>query len=116
MELRHDVGDWLFGCDVCQEVCPWNCENATQVGLPHRPDLAAVDPVELLGLSPVDLRKRFRDTALRRANWHGLLRNAAIVLGNRRDRRALPALRRAIAWNDPVVSEACIWAIAQIES
>jgi epoxyqueuosine reductase len=114
-ELRPAVGDWLFGCDVCQDVCPWNHRPNPVPGLPHRTDLVEIDPVELLRLSPDALRQRFKGTALRRANWRGLLRNAAVVLGNRGDRRALPALREALKWDDEVVREACEWAIRRIE-
>ncbi|HJZ89920.1 MAG TPA: tRNA epoxyqueuosine(34) reductase QueG [Gemmataceae bacterium] len=113
--LRPGVGDWLFGCDICQDVCPWNHRPNPAPGLPIRPDLLAIDPVELLGLSPEELRRRFRGTSLRRANWRGLLRNAAIVLGNRGDVRALPTLRAALKWPDEVVREACEWAIRRIE-
>lgn len=115
-DLRAGVGDWLFGCDVCQDVCPWNHRPGPPPGLPHRPDLAAIDPVELLGLTPDELRRRFKGTALVRANWRGLLRNAAVVLGNRGDARALPALRAALRWDDDVVREACEWAIGRIEA
>ncbi|MBO0699383.1 MAG: tRNA epoxyqueuosine(34) reductase QueG, partial [Zavarzinella sp.] len=114
-DLRPAVGDWLFGCDICQDVCPWNHRPNPAPGLPHRPDLVQIDPVDLLGMSPDVLRQRFKGTALRRANWRGLLRNAAIVLGNRGDRRALPALRDALKWDDDVVREACEWAIRQLE-
>jgi epoxyqueuosine reductase len=115
-DLRPNVGDWLFGCDVCQDVCPWNHRPNLSPGLPARPDLAAINPVELLGLSPDELRRRFKGTALRRANWRGLLRNAAIVLGNRGDPTALPVLREAMKWDDEVVRETCEWAIEQIEA
>jgi epoxyqueuosine reductase len=114
-DLRPGVGDWLFGCDVCQDVCPWNHRPNPSPGLPHNPDLAAIDPAELLALAPEELRRRFKGTALRRANWRGLLRNAAIVLGNRGDPAALPALRAALTWEDEVVREACAWAIHRIE-
>jgi epoxyqueuosine reductase len=114
-DLRPGVGDWLFGCDVCQDVCPWNHRPNPSPGLPHNPNLAAIDPAELLALSPEELRRRFKGTALRRANWRGLLRNAAIVLGNRGDPAALPALRAALKWEDEVVREACVWAIHRIE-
>jgi len=114
-DLRRGVGDWLFGCDVCQDVCPWNHRPNMSPGLPVRPDLIAIDPVELLRMTPDELRQRFKGTSLRRANWRGLLRNAAIVLGNRRDARAVPALREALKWGDDVVREACEWALRQIE-
>jgi epoxyqueuosine reductase len=111
------VGDWLFGCDVCQEVCPWNrkAPAASPEAWPARADLEALDPVELLGLSEEDFRRRFRGTALTRARRGGLLRNAALVLGNRGDARALPALRRALADADPLMREAAAWAVAEIE-
>ena len=113
-DLRAGVGDWLFGCDVCQEVCPWN-RKAPASDMPMRPELAAVDPTELLGLSHEEFRKRFRGTALTRAKRSGLLRNAALVLGNSGDDRALPALRRALEDEEPLVREAARWAITEIE-
>jgi epoxyqueuosine reductase len=114
--LRPQVGDWLFGCDVCQEVCPWNrkAPAGAEPAFAARPDLEAVDPVELLGLSEEEFRRRFRGTALTRSKRGGLLRNAALVLGNRGDPVALPALRRARADPEPLVREAAEWAIARI--
>jgi epoxyqueuosine reductase len=117
VELRSGVDDWLFGCDVCQEVCPWNRKApATRepAFLPH-PDLEAVDPAELLGLSEEAFRQRFRGTALMRAKRRGILRNAALVLGNRGDPAALPALRKALLDPEPLVREAAQWAIEQIQ-
>jgi epoxyqueuosine reductase len=116
-ELREPMGDWVFGCDVCQEVCPWNrkAPPGAEPALQSRADLASVDPVELLGLSPEQFRLRFRDTALMRSKRGGLLRNAAIVLGNRGGAGDLPALRRALADPEPLVREAAEWAIEQIE-
>jgi epoxyqueuosine reductase len=116
-ELRSRVGDWLFGCDVCQEVCPWNRKapgSREPAFLPH-PDLEAADPAELLSLSEEAFRRRFRGTALMRAKRRGILRNAALVLGNRGDPAALPALRQALHDPEPVVREAAQWAIEQIQ-
>jgi epoxyqueuosine reductase len=116
VELREPLGDWVFGCDVCQEVCPWNRKAplAAEPAFRARPDLDPIDPVELLGLSEEDFRRRFRDTALLRSKRRGLLRNAAIVLGNRGDPAALPALRRALDDPEPLVREAAQWAIDKI--
>jgi epoxyqueuosine reductase len=105
-DLRPGVGDWLFGCDICQQVCPWNRRDETA------PE--AVDPVELLGLSEEGFRDRFGGTALTRAGRAGLLRNAALVLGNVGDGRSLPALERAAEDPEPLVREAAVWAIEQI--
>jgi epoxyqueuosine reductase len=116
-ELRPGIGDWLFGCDVCQEVCPWNRKAplGTEPALQPRPDLEALDPTELLSLSEEEFRRRFRGTALTRTKRRGLLRNAALVLGNRGDPAALPALRQALNDPEPLVREAARWAIARIE-
>jgi epoxyqueuosine reductase len=115
--LRAALGDWVFGCDICQEVCPWN-RKAPAANDPiwsSRTDLVTLDPVELLGLSDEGFRRRFSDTALMRAKRPGLLRNAALVLGNRGDSAALPALRHALNDPEPLVREAAQWSIAQIE-
>jgi epoxyqueuosine reductase len=117
VELREKIDDWVFGCDVCQEVCPWNRKApiAHDPVFSSRPDLIALDPVELLGLTDEEFRRRFRETALWRAKRRGLLRNAALVLGNRGDAAALPALRRALDDAEPLVREAARWAIERIE-
>jgi epoxyqueuosine reductase len=107
-DLRSGVGGWLFGCDICQEVCPWNRRDETQ------PE--TVDAVEILGLSDAEFRVRFGGSALERTRRRGLVRNAAIVLGNIGDAAALPALRRASADEDEIVREAAAWAIEQIET
>jgi len=81
-ELHAPIGEWLFGCDVCQEVCPWNR---------HVPPARALVPAAppppaetLLTLPEVEFRERFRGSPLKRARREGLARNAAIVLANRR--------------------------------
>jgi epoxyqueuosine reductase len=115
IELRPGMGDWVFGCDVCQEVCPWNrsAPPATEEYFSPHPDL---DPLELLELFELDddtFRHRFRHTPLWRSHRRGLLRNAAIVLGNRRDPQAVPALARGLSDNEPLVRGAAAWALGQ---
>jgi epoxyqueuosine reductase len=116
-EQRAAVGNWLFGCDVCQEVCPWNHKAPPGQGvLGARPDLEALDPVELLGLDEEAFRARFEGTALYpRPGRAVVLRNAALVLGNTGDERALPGLAQARQDREPLVREAARWAIEQIE-
>ena len=111
--LRPAIGAWAFGCDVCQEVCPWNRKAATT----REPAFASREtpsPEALLELDEAAFRDRFRRTALWRARRSGLLRNAAIVLGNRGDRRVVPALERAAGDHDPVVSTAAAWALGRL--
>lgn len=114
-ELRPQMGDWIFGCDICQDVCPWN----RKPPVTHEPAFAGeeyLNLVELLSLSAEDFQQRFRGSPLTRPKRSGLLRNAAIALGNSGDPSALPALRRARNDADPVVREAAEWAITQLES
>ena len=80
---------------------------------PH-PDLEPANPVELLSLTDAEFRSRFGGTALTRTRRRGLLRNAAIVLGNQGDASVLPALQRALEDSEPLVREAAAWAIARI--
>jgi epoxyqueuosine reductase len=114
--LREGIGEWLFGCDVCQDVCPWNrkAPRTTAVEFEPREDLAAVDAVKLLALSEDEFRRRFRHTPLYRTKRSGLLRNACLVLGNRREESAVPALSRALSDSDRVIRGAAAWALGRI--
>jgi len=114
-ELREPVGDWLFGCDVCQDVCPWNRKASPgPAAFPRDPSMEWLDPLELLAMSRDEFRTRFRTTALWRARRAGLLRNAAIMLGNTADEQVLPALKRALTDEEALVREAAAWAIERI--
>ncbi len=113
LALRSGVGDWLFGCDVCQDVCPWN-RKAPGSMEPELQGCMRLDASELLSLSEEEFRRRFRGTALMRTKRSGLLRNAAFVLGNIGDASALPSLRRALEDPEPLIREAADWAIQQI--
>jgi epoxyqueuosine reductase len=117
-ELRPAVGDWLFGCDVCQEVCPWNSK-APRSREPRFQPQGGMTTLELAGLFELDdaaFRARFRHTPLWRPKRRGLLRNAAIVLGNQRPPQALPALVRGLSDPEPLVRGACAWALGRYAS
>jgi epoxyqueuosine reductase len=114
-DLRTKMGDWLFGCDVCQDVCPWNHRAPRSMEDAFAPT-AEQNPIDLIGLFELDeaaFRRRFRHKALWRAGRSGLLRNAAIALGNARSMAALPALRRGLRDSEPIVRGACAWALGQ---
>ncbi len=108
--------DWVFGCDVCQEVCPWNrkAPAGREPALLGQPGADQLDLVEILGLDEEEFRERFRGTPLTRPKRRGMLRNAAIVLGNVGDESALPALERAAEDDEPIIAESAKWAIEQI--
>lgn len=117
-ELRPGMGDWIFGCDVCQEVCPWN-RKAPQVSTAEFFPQTGSNPVdlcELLGMTDQQFRTRFRRTPLWRAKRAGILRNAAIVLGNQRHAPALDALATGLDDPHPLVREACAWALGRLGS
>jgi epoxyqueuosine reductase len=112
-ELRSGVGQWLFGCDVCQDVCPWN-HRAPVSREPAFEPTTGMNAIELTALFDLDdaaFRQRFRYTPLWRAKRRGLLRNAALVLGNQPDASALPALVRGLNDAEPLVRAACAWAL-----
>jgi epoxyqueuosine reductase len=113
-DLRPAIADWVFGCDVCQEVCPWNrkAPPAREAAFAPPGDFGPMEA--LLELDEARFRERFRGTAIMRAKRAGLLRNAALVLGNRRDDRAVPALRGALGDPAPIVRRAVSWALARI--
>jgi epoxyqueuosine reductase len=116
--LREQIGDWVFGCDICQEVCPWNrkAPASKEPAFKPRPDLEPLDLIEVLSLSETEFGRRFQGTALTRAKRHGLLRNAAIALGNSGDPAGIPALERALGDPEPLVREAAQWAIERIRA
>ena len=110
--FRSGLGDHVYGCDVCQDVCPWNVRFARALDEPALAPRAEIDAVEMLALDDAGFRERYRGTAVTRAKRRGLARNAAVVLGNRGDASALPALERAASEDpDPVVREHAAWAI-----
>jgi epoxyqueuosine reductase len=115
-DLRPQMDDWIFGCDVCQEVCPWNRKAPSGREAALQPNVAGlnVNLLELMRLSEEEFRRRFRDTALPRTKRAGLLRNVAIALGNLGDERALPALQEALEDGEPLIREAAAWAIARL--
>jgi epoxyqueuosine reductase len=117
-ELRSGVGEWLFGCDVCQEVCPWNSHAEPSRERLFEP-LAENNPIDLIRLFELDeaaFRARFRHTPLWRPKRRGILRNAAIVLGNRPTPAALPALVRGLNDAEPLVRGAAAWALGQYDA
>ena len=115
IELREPMGDWLFGCDICQEVCPWNRKPA-RASSANGEALDSIDLRALFGINDETFRARFRRTPLWRSRRRGILRNAAIVLGNQRDRESVEALTSGLADPEPIVRGASAWALGRIES
>ena len=113
-ELRPLMGNWIFGCDVCQEVCPWSGPRTRS--RPSSEDLARWAPplLELLALDEAGFRRRFRRTAVMRAKRRGLLRNVCVAIGNWRDPCAIPALAQALRDPEPLIRGHAAWALGRI--
>ncbi|MEZ6059182.1 MAG: tRNA epoxyqueuosine(34) reductase QueG [Planctomycetaceae bacterium] len=117
-ELRSGMGQWIFGCDICQDVCPWNrfAPATSDAAFVACPDLRSPDCVELLTLSEDQFVERFRGTPLQRTGRDAILRNAAIALGNSGVVSAIAQLRRSLSAESPLVREAAEWALHRIIS
>ena len=116
-ELRAAIGTWVFGCDLCQEVCPFNAGGGEAPDALLRPrslEHALPDLVALAAIGANQLRQRVRRTALRRIPREVLLRNVAVALGNTGDGRAIPALVGLLASPSPLVRLHAVWALGQL--
>ena len=113
-QLRPLMLNWVFGCDICQEVCPVN-RKAQPTAEPSFGDrgLGIVDLVELLEMSEAAFRERFRGTPILRAKRVGLQRNATVALGNLKNPAAVPALARALRYAEPLVRSHAAWALGE---
>jgi epoxyqueuosine reductase len=108
--LRPALGNWIFGCDICQEVCPWNLAADASSDDALTPSLP-----ELMELDEDGFRRRFGKSAVNRAKRRGLLRNSAVALGNTGNRDALPVLAHTLEREgDPLVRAHAAWAMGRI--
>jgi epoxyqueuosine reductase len=118
LELRPLIGTRIFGCDDCQEVCPWNrfAVKSADPAFAARPNQQVPELIPLLALDDAAFRQRFQGTALRRAGRNRFVRNVAVALGNAADPAAVPALERSATSDpDPVVRDHAAWALSQIQ-
>ncbi len=117
-ELRAKMGRHLFGCDICQDVCPWNRRAPASPDAAFAPRTQLVNPsLEWIsGMKVEEFQRNFRASPVKRAKLRGLLRSAAIAMGNSGDRTHLPRLRELAQHEDPAVAEHARWAIARLEA
>ena len=141
-EYREPLGNHVFGCDICQDVCPWNRraplstlpefqprvfssleQNATEANLRSQDESLFLPRLEwLLGLSESKFRELFRGSAVKRTKWRGLVRNACIAVGNSSIRpgteahnRISDSLKRLANCGEPVIAESAQWALSRIQ-
>lgn len=113
---RDGIGAHVFGCDICQDVCPWNHQAATATAEEFQSPSPPPELGELASLSEEEFNERFARTAIERTRYRGLLRNAAVAMGNSRERRYLGMLEALAASEDDIVSEHARWAIEKIRA
>jgi epoxyqueuosine reductase len=115
-DMAGRLGRWVFGCDDCQLACPWNRPllASAEVDLVPRPGQRALSVAELLVLTEEDYRRRFNGTALARARYDGLVRNACLLAGGTGDRAYVEPLRARAADPSPGVRAAALWALARL--
>ena len=137
IELRPLMGNLIFGCDICQEVCPVNKIAEKRLGLRGKPALTSANTkpvafhprgefrpregvgsspelIPLLSLTEEQFRERFRHSPIRRTKRRGLLRNVCVALGNSGDPQAIPALCRALHDSEPLIRGHAAWALGRI--
>jgi epoxyqueuosine reductase len=113
-ELRPLVGNRIFGCDICQEICPWNrrfARPSPEPAFQPRPGAAGPGLLDLMALDDEGFRQRFRGSPVKRAKRRGLLRNVAVALGNWGSPAATPALARALHDVEPLIRGHAAWAL-----
>ena len=111
-DLRAGMGRHVFGCDICQDVCPWNRKAPASNAPEFQPRQGLVNPALdwLAGLSVTDFQQVFRRSPIRRTKRSGIRRNVAIAMGNSGDRRFIPALDELAKDDDPHVAHSARWA------
>lgn len=114
--LRPLMGNHIFGCDICQEICPYNvkAKPTGEEAFQPREGLYAPELIPLLSLTEEDFRRRFKGSPILRAKRRGFLRNVAVALGNLKSREAVPALIQALQDDVPLVRQHAAWALGQI--
>jgi epoxyqueuosine reductase len=117
-ELRAGMGRHIFGCDICQDVCPWNRKAPATNAEEFQPRAELVNPALdwLAEMSAEEVRSTFGGSPVRRAKRAGLRRNAVIAIGNSRQRKFLPLLDKLASDQDEVVAESAAWARRKLTS
>ena len=115
IEIRPFMSDWVFGCDICQDVCPVNVKAIyTREQAFKKKRFTTLQLLEMLEMTDEEFRRRFSGSPLKRAKLVGLKRNACVALGNASDAAAVPALTQALNYSEPLVRRHAAWALGQL--
>ena len=116
-ELRPLIGNWIFGCDVCQMVCPWNRFAASDgdPALAARDDIPRPNLIHELELTSEEFNRKFKNSPIKRTKYRGYLRNLAVALGNSKNRDATPILKKALKNPEPMMRRHAAWALDRMD-
>lgn len=114
--LRPKIGNLIFGCDICQEVCPWNSKAVPTDEPAFQPRDGNLMPklLSLIGMTQQEFSRRFKGSPIKRPKRRGFLRNVLVAIGNWGEPRAVPALKDALADDEPLVRSHAAWALGKI--
>ena len=114
--LRPKMGNLIFGCDICQEVCPWNSKATPTAEPAFKPRNGNLAPelLSLIGMTQTEFSKRFKGSPIKRTKRRGFLRNVIIAIGNWKSRTAIPALSKSMTDAEPIIRGHAAWALGQI--
>ena len=115
-ELRPQMGNLIFGCDICQEVCPWNSKAVptSEPTFHPRNDNLAPELLSLMDITQSDFSKKYKGSPIKRTKWKGFLRNVIVAIGNWGSPTAVPALKKALINDEPMIRGHAAWALGQI--
>ena len=118
LDMRAGMGHEVFGCNICQDVCPWNRKAPATTAAEFQPREGLVNPALewLADMTGEEFREKFRGSAVRRTKRSGLRRNAVIAMGNSGDRRFEPLLQKLKSDEDEVVAESAEWAARRLSN
>ena len=114
--LRPKIGNLIFGCDICQEVCPWNSKAVPTDEPAFHPRDGNLTPklLSLIGMTQQEFSRRFKGSPIKRTKRRGFLRNVLVAIGNWGEPRAVPALKDVLADDEPLVRSHAAWALGKI--
>ena len=115
-EIRSKTGNLIFGCDICQEVCPWNSKAASSLEKGFQPRKGNLLPklISLMNMTQEEFNRRFKGSPIKRSKRRGFLRNVAVALGNSKDKSAVTVLGKALNDSEPLVRGHAAWGLGQI--
>ena len=115
-ELRSKMGNLIFGCDICQEVCPWNSKavSTDEPAFQPRDGNLAPELLSLVNMTQTEFSEKYKGSPIKRAKRRGFLRNVIVAIGNWGSRAAMPALKKALVDDEPLIRGHAAWALGQI--